>query len=696
VSVLVAVALAIPAAPSLAEPQAPDAVAADSTRVLVRFDQAATAATVAAAEQLAGAGHSEPLPELDLRAIEVGPGEAADTVEALERLAGVAWAEPDPPTRADALYPATPLWTAQWGPAKIRAPEAWGVTTGASSVVVAVLDTGVDAGHPDLADAVLPGRDLVAGDDDATDEHGHGTAAASIIAATGATGSGLAGLCWSCSVLPVRVLDARGTGTVSGLAEGIRWAVDRGADVINMSLSSDAPSRALDEAVSYAAARGVVLAASAGNDGTTAQHWPAAYPSVLGIAASDESDARTPYSTHGCWVQLAAPGRNLAATAAARDPVRGYREFNGTSSAAPIVAGVAGLALAVRPGITGPEVERALLAGAVDVGGFVAGGRVDAAAALAALDGGTTPALPAGVRRYSGCSRYDTAASVATSSFKAPVPRVYIATGAAAADALAAGPAAAQLGASVLLTDAASLPPATAMQLRRLRPAEIVVVGGPNAVGDGLLDQLSVFAPVRRLFGSDRYATAAAIARDAFPGSVRVVYVASGAGFADALAGGPAAARDGAPLLLTAGDALPDTTAAALSALQPERIVLLGGTGVVGEEVATQLGRYADRMDRIAGDDRFATAAAVAERVFPGPVAAAFVATGGNFPDALAGGPAAARNGGPLLLSGAERLSQASAEQLRRLRPQAIGVLGGNAALSDGVLADARSALASR
>jgi putative cell wall-binding protein len=436
-----------------------------------------------------------------------------------------------------------------------------------------------------------------------------------------------------------------------------------------------------------------VLVASAGNDGNTEHRWPAAYPTVLGVAATDEADGRTAYSNHGCWVELAAPGTNVAATAAVRDPDHGYRLFNGTSSAAPVVAGVAGLAFAARPGIAGPDVERALLAAAAEVGGFVAAGRVDAAATLAAVAAAGGPVPRTGVRRLSGCNRFETAASIATSSFSGPVRRVYIATGAAAADALAAGPAAAHLDAPVLLTTSSTLPPATAVQLRRLRPAEIVVVGGSQAVSDALLEQLAAVAPVRRLAGTDRYATAAAIGREAFPGSAAVVYLASGAGFADALAGGPAAAREGAPLLLTGRDDLPPATAQALEALRPERVVVLGGTSAVSGGVELQLSRYAREVVRIAGDDRYATAAAVAERVFPGPVESAFLATGGDFPDALAGGPAAARGGGPLLLTGPARLSAASAAQLWRLRPRAVAVLGGAAAVNDDVLADARSVL---
>lgn len=270
--------------------------------------------------------------------------------------------------------------------------------------------------------------------------------------------------------------------------------------------------------------------------------------------------------------------------------------------------------------------------------------------------------------------------------------RAYVATGLGFADALAAGSAAAHFEGPVLLVDRDSVPGATAQELARLAPQEIVLAGGTAGVSRTVEEALAQVAPVRRVSGSDRYATAAAIALDAFAGPVPVAYVASGAGFADALAGGPAAARTGAPLLLAAPDSVPSATAEALAALRPQRIVVLGGRAAIGDEVAQGLAAYApDGVTRIAGSSRYATAAAVAEVFEPG-VDVVYLATGTNFPDALAGGPAAAAEGGPLLLVAPDAVPEAAAEALARLRPRALVALGGPGAIGEDVVAAAARA----
>ncbi|MBA3740282.1 MAG: cell wall-binding repeat-containing protein, partial [Chloroflexi bacterium] len=158
-------------------------------------------------------------------------------------------------------------------------------------------------------------------------------------------------------------------------------------------------------------------------------------------------------------------------------------------------------------------------------------------------------------------------------------------------------------------------------------------------------------ATIGRLWGADRYATAAAISQATFAPGVPVAFVATGQDFPDSLAGGPAAARLRAPMLLTLARGLPDATRAELSRLQPARIVILGGTTVVSPTVEAQLAAYtAGGVTRIAGADRYATAAAVSAAYFPAGVPVAYVATGATFPDALTAGAAAAALGGPVLL----------------------------------------------
>ncbi|WP_433795891.1 S8 family serine peptidase [Actinoplanes sp. CA-252034] len=302
-----------------------------------------------------------------------------DAFRALAGDPGVDYVEPVPVARVDRT-PNDPLQSQQWGNRVIGSPAAWDVTTGSADVTVAVVDTGVTA-VSELAGRVLPGYDFVNDDADPTDDHGHGTMSASLIAAAGDDGAGLAGLCWTCRILPVKVLDAGGSGGHDDIAQGIVYAVDHGADVINLSLGGPASSQILSDAVTYATDRGVLVVASAGNDGVTTPSYPAAYPTAVAVAGSTETDTRQEWSNHGSdWVDVAAPGVNVAQ---GRDGGRYW--FTGTSSAAPMVSGVAALGLSARPGTTAAQLRSAIETTAVPVGSWVADGRVDAAKTVSTL-----------------------------------------------------------------------------------------------------------------------------------------------------------------------------------------------------------------------------------------------------------------------------------------------------------------------
>lgn len=266
-----------------------------------------------------------------------------------------------------------------------RLPRAWDVSIG-QGVVVAVLDTGVAAGHEDLAGRVLPGVDLVDGDSDPSDPRGHGTLVAGVVAASGNNGRGAVGAAWGASVLPVRVLDANGNGPDSRVAAGISWAVAHGADVVNLSLGGTATSQVLLDAVRGAVAAGVVVVAAAGNAGTQVPQYPAAYaPGVeglLSVSATDDDGALAGWSSWGDSVSVSAPGVLLVGPQAGGTYVLG----SGTSFAAPLVSGVAALLLSRASTMPPAEVERRIVTTARDAGprgldAYYGAGIVDAAAA---------------------------------------------------------------------------------------------------------------------------------------------------------------------------------------------------------------------------------------------------------------------------------------------------------------------------
>ncbi|MBW3606061.1 MAG: S8 family serine peptidase [Actinobacteria bacterium] len=282
-------------------------------------------------------------------------------------------------TTAAAVVPEDPAWSQQDGVRQIRAADVWEHTTGDPSVTIAVVDTGVDPDNADLQGRLVDGHDFVNADADPRDDNGHGTAAATIAAAAGDT-VGIAGVCWQCRVMPVKVLDETGKGFLSDAANGIAWAVEHGADIINVSLGAPDTMPLLDDALQAAVDAGVLVVASAGNAGDTAPQWPAADDRAMAIAALETPDTRASYSNHGSWVDVAAPGCNPA----------GWLDeatvsFCGTSSAAPLVSGAAALLTAARDAPAATVIRTALADTAVHVGPGLGSGRVDALSAFLAL-----------------------------------------------------------------------------------------------------------------------------------------------------------------------------------------------------------------------------------------------------------------------------------------------------------------------
>ena len=298
------------------------------------------------------------------------------------------------------------------------------------------------------------------------------------------------------------------------------------------------------------------------------------------------------------------------------------------------------------------------------------------------------------VTRLAGADRYATAATISKSRFGGGAGTAFIATGATFPDALAGAPAAAKAKGPILLTLRGSLPTATANELSRLGPSKIVVLGGKSAVSDSVVSKLKKFTSnVVRWQGADRYATAAKISSSSFGSGVGVAYVATSKTFPDALSGGAVAGKLGGPILLVDRNAVPGATAKELNRLNPGKIIVLGGRSVVSDGVVSALGRYTRSVGRLAGADRYATSVKISKSAYGGGSKAAFVATGTNFPDGLAGGPVAALLPGPLLLVSPTELPSNVKSELQRLGPSRVFVLGGSGVVSDRVVRSIKNAL---
>jgi subtilisin family serine protease len=352
--------------------------------------------------------------------VNLAPGESVSSaVAALEQQAGVAYAQPNYVYQADAT-PSDPFFGVLWGlqnsgqlvddrsgtaDADIDAPEAWNLTTGSDDVKVAVLDTGVDYDHPDLAGNIAAlGWDFYAGDADPRDENGHGTHVAGTIGANGDNGVGVTGINWNVGLIPIRVLSPFGSGTTATITNGFAYAAQHGARVVNASLGGASYDPTLASTISAAA--GTLFVFAAGNGGPDGigddndlgpGYYPCSYPSanVVCVAATDLNDELASFSNYGpASVDLAAPGVKVGSTY-----VGGlYSYGDGTSMATPHVAGVAALMLARNPGATVAQLRAALL-GSVDVLGSLGNkvatsGRLNAYRALLAIADQPPPPLP--------------------------------------------------------------------------------------------------------------------------------------------------------------------------------------------------------------------------------------------------------------------------------------------------------------
>ncbi|MUK90297.1 S8 family serine peptidase [Ornithinibacillus sp. L9] len=308
--------------------------------VIVKFKESASRQNQNKALQAIGA---EVVPDVDpvkssFKVLKVGNVEAV--VKALNNNPNVEYAEPN--------YELSATWTPndpyfspdyEYGLFTTYTDQAWDVARGDSNQVIAVLDTGVDMKHEDLDDKTIPGYNFVRNNNNPTDRNGHGTHVAGIAAAETNNGVGVAGMAPETSILAVQVLDNRGSGSLDAVADGIVYAADYGAEVINLSLGCDCDTQTLEDAVNYAWEKGSVVVAAAGNDGVSTTFEPASYENVIAVGAVDSNNQLASFSNYGTWVDVVAPGVDIASTYLRG----GYVYMSGTSMASPYVAGLAGL-----------------------------------------------------------------------------------------------------------------------------------------------------------------------------------------------------------------------------------------------------------------------------------------------------------------------------------------------------------------
>lgn len=321
----------------------------------------------------------------------------------------VEWAEPNYIYKAS-VTPNDPGLFSQWGLSKISASQSWDIERGNSSIVIAIVDTGVAWDHPDLANNIwnntneipnngidddgngyvddVRGWDFVNSDNDPMDDFGHGTHTAGIAAAVTNNSIGIAGLCWNCKIMAVKALDNNGEGSEADLANAITYAANNNANIISMSWGSSESSNLIKSAIDYAYDKGVVLVAAAGNDYSDFKTYPAGYDNVIPVGATDSSDTKASFSNYGSWVDVAAPGVDINSTVPTGScelcDSTGYTYLSGTSMATPFVAGLAGLILSKNSSFN-PEEIRSIIKSSTDNVSFdeyIGIGRINASKAI--------------------------------------------------------------------------------------------------------------------------------------------------------------------------------------------------------------------------------------------------------------------------------------------------------------------------
>ncbi|MDQ2941177.1 MAG: S8 family serine peptidase [Chloroflexota bacterium] len=751
----------VAAAPPVAGKRSTESVAAQAPdRVVVGFRSAGSANAVQRAHGLTRASDvraqasDQAVLAPDQVVLKTNGRPVEQVITELQADPAVAWAEPDYRVEVTggavtAVAVNDPRSANQYSLDRMRVRDAWSFTRGGASVV-AVLDTGTSFVHADLAGRIYvnpgesgSGRETNGRDDDGNgfiddvngwdfvnadrtpaDDHNHGTWVSGVIAANPDNRLGIAGISWTDKILPVKVMDSAGSGFTSDLARGIRYAADRGADVINMSVGGFPYDTAVKSAIDYAWSKGAVLVGAAGNNRQAETFYPASYPNVISVTATQADDEFTNWSSYGTAVDVSAPGADIQTTdcggcSTTRAGGSSYASVSGTSFATPNTAGVVALIRARYPTWTNQQVVDRLLATVDDLGytgwdNRYGAGRVNA---LRAVGGAAVAVVSATADTFEPNNTIANARALPLGTtwqptihpasdldhFAFSVPRAgrlevtvtpLVDNVRSSMSSLPIDPivdAWNSAGAVVGHSDDPTNSAAVESMVLRATSAARFVVRVMNWFPNGSLGTYSV----RGVYVDD--VAPVVSSWSPAPGSTHVPVTARvDLAFSEPVTGVDTATltlRDAAdqpvPASVSYASAQSHATLTPLSPLRADaqyRIVLSSTIlDQAGNSLAAASSTFttAKLVTRIAGADRYATAANLSAVSFAPGAPVAYLASGESFPDALSGGPVAGRDGGPILLLTHDTIPSPTANELHRLAPGRIVLLGGPGSVSD-------------
>lgn len=620
--------------------------------------------------------------------------------------------------------PKDPLFQEQWSMVSGNVQGAWDMGATGQGLTIAIVDTGVALKHPDLMGNLIPGYNSITESEapEATqDDNGHGTHVSGI-AAAGRNGVGIVGVAYQAKIMPIKAINSKGDGYDDAIAEGIVWAADHGAKIINLSigLGNGASSAILSVAINYAYDKGCLLVAASGNHDPELQEtpvvsYPASDPHVLAIVATDETGKVTNYSEIGPEISLAAPGDDIASTWWSKTEGPGYSYASGTSMATPFVSGEAALIWSKNLELSRDQVIQVLKQGTKDLGspgrdnqyGY---GLVDVKLALSiaskTLD---TLTSPANVNTGGGIVQAVVGSTKASISITPQTFEKSVEVSLRTISTPASLPNGATLLTPVFQVEWANASPLKILSLKWNDPLfnvesgatvyrwdgqRWISLGGEISGGEVRLGlyKPGIYAvgttPVgtqqpQRFAGDTAEETAVQISKATFPTGADTVILAQASQFPDALAGAPLAYKLQAPILLSPSTGLTEDVSAELQRLAPKTIYLLGGTAALTSTIETKL-RQKYEVKRLYGYSAEGTAAAIAREL--GTKGRAVVASVGYFQDALVISSWAARQGVPILLTQSQELSTDTGAVLKELNVAESLVIGGTAVVGSQVM----------
>lgn len=669
---------------------------------------------------------------LDYLTLGVPLGKVNEALKILRQTPGVLNASPAQTVKnAELTAPQVtdPSYPKQWGLSKAEVLKAWELGATGAGITIAIIDTGVDVNHPDLKNNLVEGYNAITGKmgfSAVQDNNGHGTHVAGV-AAAGLNGEGIIGVAYQAKIMPIKAMDRSGEGTDDIVADGIIWAVDHGARIINLSFGSSEETDILRDAIRYAQVKGALIIAAAGNKDASHTYdsitFPAAEQGVLAVTATDSGDQLASFSLTGPQAGLAAPGVNIFSDYWQNRS--GYATADGTSMASPFVAGVAALVWGLHPELTAEQVKIDLEGSALDLGtlgrdssyGF---GRVNAYWAVRFAAHAETLPSPAKVAWAGGIILGETGANSSTKASLTVPPRAFglepekqVAVRLGSLPEVPAFPREiipAGEGISVeweglsqkslslnVLLKADQIPASDSLgYLYHWTGSRWIKVGGglgradmPQGITTGITEPgiyrvgFEALPQENRIAGEDRIQTAIKISQANFLTGADTVLLARSDDFPDALAGAPLAYKYHAPILLTEVTSLPDSILQELKRLNPRKIILLGGTAAIFTSIETKLKSLAT-VQRIGGSNRFATASGIAAEL--GMVGEAVLVNGNNYPDAITMAAVAAQRGVPILLTEKNALPVETDSTLRKYSVSRTDVIGGEGVISSQIL----------